>query len=82
MKYKEAFDNLNNNKKWGVSRFPQVLVEILVVSCNIKSYEFLTSWNFGKFWTKTDLTFYGLLQPFYADLSPRNAVYQNSSKFW
>ena len=50
MKYKEAFDNLNNNKKWGVSRFPQVLVEILVVSCDIKSNEFLTSWNFGKFW--------------------------------
>ena len=49
MKYKEAFDDLNNNKKWGVSRFPQVLVEILVGSCDIKSNEFLTSWNFGKF---------------------------------
>ena len=82
MKYKEVFNSLNNNKKWGVSRFPQVLVEILVVSCDIKSNEFFTSWNFGNFGTKTDLTFYGLLQPFYADLSPRNAVYRNSSKCW
>ena len=82
MKYKEAFDNLNNNKKWGVSRFPQVLVEILVVSCDIKSNEFFTGWNFGNFGTKTDLTFYTLLHSFYADFSPGNAVLQYSSKFW
>ena len=32
------------------------LVEILDVSCDIKSNEFLTSWSFGNFGTKIDLT--------------------------